>query len=58
MTLNINTIKKLLLDKCGVTAIEYACVAGLISIVIVVAVTEVGSSVLVLFDGVVEAFPG
>jgi pilus assembly protein Flp/PilA len=40
-------------DTAGATAIEYALVAGLISIVIVTAVGSVGSKLLGLFQGLI-----
>jgi pilus assembly protein Flp/PilA len=39
-------------DVCGTTAIEYALIAGGIALVIVSAVSAVGSSVLALFQAV------
>lgn len=44
-------------DNSGATAIEYALIAGMVSIVIVGAVTNVGSQVSNLFGRVVAAFP-
>ncbi|MES2254564.1 MAG: Flp family type IVb pilin [Pseudomonadota bacterium] len=41
-------------DTSGATAIEYALIAGSISIVIVTAVTMVGTGVLALFQLVVD----
>ena len=43
-------------DQRGATAIEYALIAGLVSIIIVGAVTNVGSAVNSLFARVVAGF--
>ncbi len=43
-------------DLRGVTAIEYAFIAGLVAIVIVGAVTTLGTSVSSLFGSVVGGF--
>lgn len=43
-------------DNRGATAIEYALIGGLISIIIVGAVTNVGSAVSTLFNRVVGGF--
>lgn len=45
-------------DKSGATAIEYALIASLISIVIISAVGLVGGSVQQLFNSVVDALNG
>ena len=42
-------------DQSGVTAIEYALIAGLISIVIVGVVTTIGNNVATLFFGSIAA---
>ena len=44
-------------EEGGVTAIEYALIASLVAVVIVGAVTSVGTQVVVLFESVVGAFP-
>jgi len=44
------SIQRFLQSEHGVTAIEYALLAGLISVVIVLAVTAVGSKVSDLFN--------
>ncbi len=44
-------------DETGATAIEYALVASLVSIVILAAVVAVGTSVVDLFQRVVDAWP-
>jgi len=41
-------------DTAGATAIEYALIAGLISIVIVAAVGSLGSQVLGLFQSLID----
>lgn len=43
-------------DERGATAIEYALIAGSISIVIAVVVSELGVTVLALFQLVADAF--
>ena len=47
---------KLAGDESGVTAIEYACVAGLVAMAIVVVVTTLGTSVSGLIDSVLSGF--
>ncbi len=42
--------------ETGVTAIEYACVAGLVAMAIVAAVTTLGTSVSGLFSSVLGGF--
>ena len=42
-------------DQTGVTAIEYALIAGLISIIIVGVVTQIGNDVTTLFFGKIAA---
>jgi len=49
-------VKTFLADDQGATAIEYALIAGFISIVIVGAVTNVGSAVNNLLAGVMNGF--
>ena len=44
-------------DAGGATAIEYALIAGLISVFILTAVNGVGTQVLGLFNQVVNAMP-
>ncbi|HXS07182.1 MAG TPA: Flp family type IVb pilin [Rhizomicrobium sp.] len=50
-------MKAFLRNESGATAIEYALIAGLISIVIITSITSVGSSVNGLFGKVVNAMP-
>lgn len=42
--------RKLRKDENGATAIEYGLIAGLISVVIITAVTTVGSNLEAVFD--------
>ncbi|MEP6831423.1 MAG: Flp family type IVb pilin [Rhizomicrobium sp.] len=44
-------------DTSAATAIEYALIAGSVSIVIVTAVTMVGTGVLALFQRLVDNMP-
>ncbi len=44
-------------DTSGATAIEYALIAGSVSIVIVTVVTTVGSDVKALFQRLVDKMP-
>ena len=43
-------------DDAGVTAIEYAFIAGLVAIVVVAAVTTLGTGVSGLFNSVLGGF--
>ena len=45
-------------NESGATAIEYGLIAGLISVVIIVAVTLVGESLMATFTSVGSALPG
>ena len=45
-------IQQLVRDDEGVTAIEYGLIAALIAIVIIVAVTTVGTKLNIIFDAV------
>ncbi len=45
-------------DESGVTAIEYGLIAGLISLVIVVSVTAIGTSLQGLFQTIATALAG
>jgi pilus assembly protein Flp/PilA len=42
-------------DECGVTAIEYALVGGLISVACIGAVTAVGNTLLTVYTGIAAA---
>ena len=46
----MNFIKNFLRDEEGATAIEYGLLAGLISVVIIAAVTLVGKNLDLVFD--------
>ncbi len=43
-------------DECGATSIEYALIATLIAVVIVSAVTGVGTSLIGIFGNVTNGF--
>jgi len=51
-----NLARKFISSKCGATAIEYALIAGGVSIVIVAAVRLVGVNVTALFASAQSAF--
>ncbi len=51
----MNTLRSLLRDEEGVTAIEYALIGALIAAVIVLAVTALGLKVNTLFESVTAA---
>ncbi|MGH7009106.1 MAG: Flp family type IVb pilin [Stellaceae bacterium] len=48
----MKTLTKLLRDESGVTAIEYGLIAALISVVIITAVTTVGTNLTAVFNSV------
>ncbi len=50
-------IRQLLRDETGVTAIEYALIAGVICTAIVGAVTSIGGALNSVFTAVVNGFP-
>ena len=50
----INTLKTLLADESGATAIEYALIAALVSVAAITALTEMGSSLQTLFNRVAD----
>ena len=52
------SIRRLLVDEGGATAVEYAIIAALISITIIAAVSLVGENVSLLFDTVAEKLGG
>ena len=62
MTSTESQMKKLIVrfvkDESGVTAIEYGLIAGLISVVILVAVTAIGTSLQGLFQTIATALAG
>ncbi|AMP13193.1 Flp family type IVb pilin [Collimonas pratensis] len=45
-------LMKFLRDEDGVTAIEYGLIAGLIAVVIIVAVTNIGTTLQALFQSI------
>jgi pilus assembly protein Flp/PilA len=55
MTLMRNFMTKLLSDRDGATAIEYGLIAALISVVIITAVTLVGSKLSGVFNSIATA---
>ena len=48
----LDTVKKLMADESGATAIEYGLIAALVSIAGVTALTEMGSSLRQMFQHV------
>ena len=48
-------VKKFLRDEAGATALEYSMIGGLVSIIIIVALTSIGSNVSTMFLGPVSA---
>ena len=52
----MRNLRRMLHDIQGATAIEYAIIAGLISIVAVVAIGSIGSSLNSTFANVANAF--
>jgi pilus assembly protein Flp/PilA len=40
----MNTLRKFAFDQSGATAIEYGLIAGLIAVIIITAVTNIGTS--------------
>jgi pilus assembly protein Flp/PilA len=55
MTVMRNFVTKLLRDESGATAIEYGLIAALIAVVIIGAVTAVGTSLSTTFTTVSNA---
>jgi pilus assembly protein Flp/PilA len=51
----LTTLNKILRDEAGATAIEYGLIAALISVVIIVAVTSVGTNLSGTFSSVAAA---
>lgn len=49
--------QRLVKDASGVTAIEYALIAGLIALVIITAVTIIGTTLTATFTAIAAAFP-
>ena len=50
-----NFIGRFVKDESGATAIEYGLIAGLISVVIITAVTSVGSNLSIKFQTIAAA---
>jgi pilus assembly protein Flp/PilA len=50
--------RKLRKDENGATAIEYGLIAGLISVVIITAVTLVGSNLRLVFESIGSTLDG
>ena len=50
-------IKNFLHNESGATAIEYGLIAGLLSVVIIVAVTTVGTNLTTVFSQIAIALP-
>jgi pilus assembly protein Flp/PilA len=48
----INAIKKFVANESGATAIEYALIASLVAVAIIVAVTAVGTKLQLTFNEV------
>lgn len=48
----INTVKKVLIDESGATAIEYGLIAALVSVAAITALSEMGSSLEQMFGKV------
>ncbi|HEX5279028.1 MAG TPA: Flp family type IVb pilin [Micropepsaceae bacterium] len=51
----VRFVKKLVKDESGATAIEYGLIAGLISVVIITAVTTVGTNLTGKFNTIANA---
>ena len=53
-----NLLHRFFDDQCGVTAIEYGLIAALIAVVIIVAVTAVGTDLSATFTSIGTALAG
>lgn len=53
----MNRIQQFISEDDGVTAIEYGLIAGLIAVVIIGAVTGVGTKLQAVFNNIVNALP-
>ena len=51
-------LSRFIKDKSGVTAIEYGLIAGLISVVIIVAVTAIGTELNAVFTYISTSLSG
>jgi pilus assembly protein Flp/PilA len=56
MTPLAQALRRFARDECGATAIEYALIAGGISIVIVAAATSIGTTLNTSFNSVKDGF--
>lgn len=54
----MNFIKKFIREEDGVTAIEYGLIAALIAVVIILAVTQIGTRLCLVFQSVAVALGG
>ncbi len=52
-----NLFRRFIKDQAGVTAIEYGLIAALIAVVIITAVTSLGTKVSNTFNTVANALP-
>ena len=55
--LGLKTLRRLLGVESGVTAIEYGLIAALVAVVVIVAVTMVGTELTRTFDTISTSFP-
>ena len=49
---------KFLKDEAGVTAVEYALIAALIAVAIIIATTFLGQQIAATFNRIANAIPG
>jgi pilus assembly protein Flp/PilA len=54
----MNTLRELLRDESGATAIEYGLIAALVSVVIIVVLTALGESLTATFQSVADGLEG
>jgi pilus assembly protein Flp/PilA len=50
----MNTVKKIITDESGATAIEYGLIAALVSVAAITALTAMGSSLTQMFELVAD----
>ncbi|MGA3398680.1 MAG: Flp family type IVb pilin [Acetobacteraceae bacterium] len=53
----LNNLSALAKDERGVTALEYGLIAGLVAVVIVTSVTQLGNKLAGTFAAIVAALP-
>ena len=53
-----NLLARFVRDESGVTAIEYGLIAGLVSVVIIVAVTAIGTNLNLVFNFIATTLAG